>query len=295
MAIDTAAVEEVIKQNIDTVLTQPLEETSKFLSLGSRVVPTATPVTFPKINASFSVARYGESEEIVENTTTSVFDTSLALMPSTMESYKGLIRLSNESVRQASIGLDSVLTDRLVRDFQVAIDTDGFATTGDGTTAPKGIFHADWAVPSIDITDGGVAQDLDFDTLHDAIGTLMGNDAPVEGIKWIMDPTTLVKLRKIKDLQDRYIVTPDVTVSPGGYMLLGVPVVVTKRLASATVGKYVALVNPSSMIVTRDQNPTVKVLTERYAEFDELGIRVTARYDWGFIEPDANVFIEGVA
>lgn len=294
MAINTADVEAVIRENIDSVLIRPLEESSKFLSLGARIVSSAAPITFPRLAASFNVTRVGESELIPESDPNPVFDPSLRLMPSTMESYKSIVRISSESLRQASVALDSVLTDRLVRDFQVAVDDEAFSSTGDGVTTPKGLFHADWAVPTIDVGTTEAAP-LTFDVLHDALGTLLGNDAPTSGLKWLIDPQTLVGLRKVKDTSGRYILDESVSASPGGATLLGIPVVVTKRLQAATVGKRVALINPSSIVIVRDQDPTVKVLTERYAEFDELGIRVTARYDWGYLEPDANVLIEGVA
>lgn len=295
MAINTADVEAVIRENIDSVLIKPLEESSKFLSLGARIVSSAAPITFPRLAASFNVTRVGESELIPESDPNPVFDPSLKLMPSTMESYKSIVRISSESLRQASVALDSVLTDRLVRDFQVAVDDEAFSSAGDGVLTPKGLFHADWAVPTIDVSDGVTAEALTFDVLHDALGTLLGNDAPTSGLKWLIDPQTLVGLRKVKDTSGRYILDESVSASPGGATLLGIPVVVTKRLEAGTVGKRVALINPASIVVVRDQDPTVKILTERYAEFDEVGIRVTARYDWGFLEPDANVIIEGVA
>lgn len=298
MPINVSDVENLIQDNIQTALIQPLEESSKFLSIGAQIVPSSTPVTFPRLAANFSVSRYGESEEIVENDTDEVFDTPLKLMPSTLESYKGLIRLSNESLRQSSQALDSVLTNRLVRDFQTAIDADAFSDNGDGVTASKGILAASWGVPVLDVSTGGgtpVAGALTYDHLHDALGTLLGNDAPTAGLKWLLDPATLVKLRKVKDTTGRYILDESVTASPSGMTLLGVPVTVTKRLEAGTVGKRAMLINPASWVIVRDQNPTVKVLTERYAEFDEIGIRVTARYDWGVLEPAANVIIDGIA
>lgn len=295
MAINTADVEELILDNIQTTLIKPLEEASKFLSLGARVVPSSTPVTFPRLTASFNVGRVGESELIPEGDPGDVFDDSLKLLPSSMESYKTIVRISSEALRQSSVALDSVLTDRLVRDFQAAVDADAFSSGGDGVTDARGIFNPHWAIPTISVDDGTTAGVLSFDVLHDALGTLLGNDAPTSGLKWLLDPATLVKLRKVKDTAGRYILDESVAASPGGATLLGVPVVVTKRLEPGTVGKRAMLMNPSSWVVVRDQNPTVKVLTERYAEFDELGIRVTARWDWGALEPDANVIIDGIA
>lgn len=294
MPINTSDVEAVIREHLDTTLVRPLEETSKFLSLGARVIPSAAPVSIPKLVASYEVNRVGESELIPTEETADVFD-DLKLMPSTMKSYKSIIRISNESLRSSAVALDSVLSTRLVRDFQTAIDKDGFSSTGDGVASARGVFAAHWGIPNISVAEGAEAQPLTYDVLFDAIGQLEGADAPTSGLKWLLDPATLTGLRKIKDGNGRYILDESVTSAPGGGTLLGIPVVLTKRLepASAT-SKRAMLINPSSWVVVRDTDPTIKVLTERYAEYDEIGIRITARYDWGTVEPSANVILTGI-
>ena len=43
----------------------------------------------------------------------------------------------------------------------------------------------------------------------------------------------------------------------------------------------------STVAIARDTSPSVTVLNERYAEFDQVGLRVTTRYDLGLLHAEA--------
>ena len=45
------------------------------------------------------------------------------------------------------------------------------------------------------------------------------------------------------------------------------------------------LADMSQVVVVRDIAPSVTVLSERYAEFDQQAIRVVTRYDLGLLHP----------
>lgn len=47
----------------------------------------------------------------------------------------------------------------------------------------------------------------------------------------------------------------------------------------------------SQVAVVRDLNPSVTVLSERYAEYDEIGLRVVCRYDLGLLHPEGVVVL----
>lgn len=49
------------------------------------------------------------------------------------------------------------------------------------------------------------------------------------------------------------------------------------------------------MAVVRDVNPSVTVLSERYAEYDEIGLRVVCRYDLGLLHPEGVVVLTDAA
>ena len=56
----------------------------------------------------------------------------------------------------------------------------------------------------------------------------------------------------------------------------------------------VALVDFSQIAVARDLSPTVTILPERYAEFDQQAIRVMTRYDAKPLNPEAVVTLTGI-
>ncbi len=112
----------------------------------------------------------------------------------------------------------------------------------------------------------------------------------------MMTPETFVKLRKIKDTDNRYQLQPDPT-EAGVFRLLGHPVIITSRIPTVTGTPdttSVQLFDPSTVAVARDVTAEVRFLTERYADFGEIGVRVISRYDIAPTLPDAVVVLRGV-
>ena len=80
------------------------------------------------------------------------------------------------------------------------------------------------------------------------------------------------------------------------FRLFGAPVTVTSRLpVDAETQETVVLADFSQIAVARDMAPSVKILTERYADFDQQAIRVVARYDAAPLNPEAVVALTGIA
>jgi predicted phage gp36 major capsid-like protein len=126
----------------------------------------------------------------------------------------------------------------------------------------------------------------DADTLLDAIG--LASAAEVTPNRWLVNGTDFIALRKLKEQTGsaKYLLESDVTSGPT-YRLFGVPVTVTNKLPE---GKAV-LADMSQVAVARDVAPSVTILTERYAEYDEIGIRVVTRYDMGVLQAPAVIVL----
>lgn len=111
-----------------------------------------------------------------------------------------------------------------------------------------------------------------------------------------MTSREFVELRKLKDTSGRYLIQPNPT-EAGTYRLLGHGVTVTNRVSDTTgatpTGRS-ALVDFSQVAVARDVAPSVTVLSERYADFDQQAIRVVARYDVAPLNPEAVVTLTGI-
>ena len=97
-------------------------------------------------------------------------------------------------------------------------------------------------------------------------------------------------MRKLRDKNGRYILQSDVSGS-AAFRLFDVPVTVTNKLPA---GKAL-LANTKEIAVVRDQNPTMTILNERYAEYDMVGVRVTCRFDVGLLRPEGVILLESGA
>lgn len=269
MAETTATNGALLKEQVASLLVQPLEAASVVLAAGPKIFDSSGPLRIPRIAAGASVGWVGESQAIPEADVQ--FD-EVNLMPSTLKSIKTLIRFSNELARQSVVGLDAVLRQRLVTDVANKLDDallagDGAANTVRGLINQTGV-------------ETGVLDTTEPDSLLDALALASANE--VTPTHWFLSGADFYALSKIKDADGRYLIQPDLT-AEGRKVLFGVPVVVTNKLAE---GKA-ALVDMKNVAVVRDLQPSVTILSERYAEYDEQAIRVVTRYDLGLLHPEA--------
>jgi len=291
MAVGTGSASELTAEQVQHILVKPLEAKSVFLAAGPRIFDTnGSPVRIPKGGAPTAPGFVGENTVIPEVDAT--FD-EIELLPSTLQSVKTLTRYSNELARQSVVSLDAALRDRLVTDVAAKLDAQFLGAGGNGTTTPLGLF-AYSGVQNVAV--GGA---LGLDHLLDAWGLALGANVDTTALKWVMTPREFIKLRKIKQGtgSNQYVLTPDPT-QDGVFRLFGSQVIVTSRVPDLTgtpnTGRA-ALVDFSQIAVARDLAPSVKVLTERYADFDQQAIRVIARYDAKPINPEAVITLTGIA
>ena len=289
MSVKTNTVPELTQEQVQKILVQPLMEKSQFLSCGPTVINTAGPVRLPKATKydGSDLGWTGESELIPE--VNAEFD-EIHLMPSTMKSVKVITRYSNELARQSVISLDAAIKARMVGDVAAKLDTQFFSAGGDGITTPRGLFN----LPGTQTVSVGGA--LSYDVLLDAWGKALGANVNMGSLKWVMTPSDFVGLRKIKDAGGKYVMQPDVT-QDGVFRLFGSPVVVTSRVpntgGSSSTGRA-ALVDFSQVVVAQDLAPSVTILKERFADYDEQAIRVVSRYDVGALNPEAVVVLDKI-
>lgn len=290
MTNTTATAPELTAEEVATILTEPLEHRSAFLAMGPRIYDTAGPLRLPAAPAPLpldgpttdpdhALPWTGEAERIPER---DYEFGEVSLLPSTMKSVKVITRYSNELARQSVVSLEQALRDRLVRDVAAKIDAHLFSSGGDGTTTPRGLFN--WSGTQAVDTEGG---DITLDMLLDAQGLALGAAVDERSLRVVLNPGDYMKLRKLTGDDGRYIIQPDVTASSATPTLLGMPVVLTPRVTAGTA----AVLDPSAVAVARDLAPSVKVLTELYADSDEQAIRVVTRYDAAPTTPEAVVLI----
>ena len=273
MAQSTADHPELLQEQVSSLLIEPLETQSVVLAAGPRIFDTASPLRIPKLVGSGEASWTGENELISEHDIE--FD-EVQLMPSDRKSVKTLIRFSNELLRQSVIGLDSVLKTRLVADVARKLD-DAFLTGDGAEDSVTGIINQ----PDVQT---GVLDATEPDSFLDALA--LASAAEVQPNRWIISGEDFYAVRKIKDTAGKYILESDITTGTT-YRLFGVPVTVTNKLPTGTA----ILANMGEVAVARDTNPTVKLLDQRYAEYDQQAIRVTARYDLGLLRPEGVIVL----
>ena len=268
MALDTQVASELTQDQVSTILTQPLEQRSVFLAAGPTIFDTnGSPVRVPAAPGSEAdeLQWVGENELIPE---VDPEMGEMSLLPSTMKSVKTITRYSNELARQSIVSLDRVLQDRLVADVATKLDRQFLSDQGDGITTPQGMFA--WE----GVEDVDAAAGLNLDTIMAAQGIALESYVDLNRLALFIRPGDLMTLRGLKDNDGHYILNADAT-EGGGFRVLGMNVLVSSHIPAGRA----ALADMSMVAVARDLAPSVKILTERYADYDQQAIRVVARYD----------------
>lgn len=293
MSQTPVAMPELTREQVLQVLVQPLEERSIILSSGVQIIDTdGSPVRIPRLDGLTQAPTWVGPSEVIPDSTEGEFS-EITLMPRSLKSVKTITRVSDELARQAVIDVPNALRDKIVRDTAAIIDSafmigDG-AVIGGERTQPEGVLNWD-GTQSINAV--GV---LTLDDLHDAVGLALAANVNTSRLRWFMTPQQFVKLRKAKDGDDRYMITPDPT-EAGVFRLLGHPVTVTSRVPTLAdpAGTFAVLADMSTIVVARDVNAEVRFLTELYAGTGEIGIRVVSRYDIAPTLPEAIVVLRGI-
>lgn len=273
MAISTTEAQSLIQETIVPMLVEPLQAASVVLEAGPTIIDSSAPVRVPTLGDIGDPAWVGENELIPDTDTVDFGE--IELLPTERKSIKTITRVSNELIRAATQNVSTILEARLVNDVRMKLDDGLLLGDGVGNTI-TGIFNQ-----------AGTTQlehaPADPDSYLDALAAASADESTPT--TFYINGSDFYSLRKIKDANGRYIMT-------GGpaegvpYTLHGTNVIVSNKVPA---GKA-ALLNIKDVVVVRDLDPRVTLLTERYAEYDQVGIRVVTRYDLGLLRP-SNVYI----
>lgn len=278
MTETTATNPELLAEQVSSLLVQPLEAASVVLSSGPQIFDTSGVLRIPRLVSGSTPTFVGEGG-LIPDTAEVDFD-EIRLMPTTRKSLKLILKYTNELVRQSVVGIDSVLKTRLTTDVSNALDDALLAGTGASDSITGIINQTGVQTGELDVTDP--------DSLLDAIALCHAEE--VTPNRWFLSSADFIALRKIKDTTGKYILEADLTADTT-YRLFGIPVTVTNKLAA---GKAI-LVDMNQVAVARDVAPSITVLTERYAEYDMVGLRIVTRYDLGLLHPEGVVVLSAAS
>lgn len=283
MAHSSSTAPELTREQVRTILTKPLETASAFLGSGPTVIDTAGPLRMPFAPEPTDPAELewtGENELIPE------LDHEfgeMSLMPSTMKSIKVLTRFSNELTRQTFVSLDAALRARLVADVAAKVDAQLFSADGDGITTPRGMFA--WTGTQ-DVPVGGA---LKLDAILDGQALALSANVDPSRLRLFLRPSDYMALRALKDGDKRYMLEPDATAGAVS-RVLGLPVTVSPRIPEGRA----ALADMAHVVVARDVAPSVKLLDQTFAQYDQQALRVVTRFDAAPTAPEAVVTFSGI-
>lgn len=298
MAIAVSDASALTQEQIQRLLIQPLEKRSVWLSSGVRIFESdGSPLRIPMQAAGTALPFTGENTQIPEADYD--YSNEVEILPSSMKSVKVLTRLSSELVRSSVLDISSAVQERLVTDVASAIDN--AFTNGTATGSPVGVL-AGTAFSTGTTTAGTAVGKPNVDDLYDALGSALSANVNPEGLRWMMNSRDLISLHKLRSggsttTDGQYLIQPDPT-GAAQFRLLGYPVVLNQYMptngGTATNESTIVLADFSQIAVARDQDPQVTILRETFADYDQVALRVTARYDMKPLNPAAIVYLKNV-
>lgn len=275
MVNSTTTAHQLIEDQVKGILVEPLEAASVVLAAGPTVFNSSEPLRIKTLEDGFAPGWVGENEQIPDGGEADFGE--ISLMPTSRKSIKSIIRVSNELIRQSTVGVSATLQARLVKDVANALDDALLAGDGSNDTV-TGLLNqpgVQTAPMSLD----------DTDPFLDALAHMAANE--VTPTRFILNGSDFFELRKIRDNNGRYILQGG-PAEGTAYRLFETPVTVSNKLPR---GKGI-LANMADVAVVRDIDPQVTILNERYAEFDQVGVRVKTRYDLGLLRTDSVLLLE---
>ncbi len=160
-------------------------------------------------------------------------------------------------------------------------------TTGAGTTVPWGIVTRSTEGVEVPL-DSGNAANLDFDDLLELEHSVDPAYRRDPSCAWMFNDRTLKRLRKIKDLEGRYIWQPAEAAAGARPSILGYRYVVNQAMADVGIQeRSVVFGAMSRYIVRRVRELAILRLSERFAEFAQIAFVGLARFDGELIDTGA--------
>lgn len=284
MALSMKNSQELTTEQVVATLIQPLESQSIVLANGPRVYdsPTGDPLRIPSLVTVDQAGWHGENEQITEG---EADFGEVTLLPTNLKSVKVIHRFSNELARHSIVSIANTMQAAFVKRTADKIDNaflTGVSTLdGNGNRTPIGLFNQTGTQSSaLTVTTAAL-----LDTVVGAVGKLMTVEiTDFSSVRWFLNTADFLKLSKVKDSESKGFLQPDLT-KAGVFTLYGIPVVVSSRIPAGSG----LLVDMSYVAVGRDLAPSVRLLPERYADYDQLGLRVTCRMDIALLHPEAAV------
>jgi HK97 family phage major capsid protein len=137
-----------------------------------------------------------------------------------------------------------------------------------------------------------------LDNFADMVASFEAANADRERAVWFMAPRTWATVRKIKDTQSRYQLSP-VPSTAEDRSLFGLPVrtttniPITETVGTSTDCSHVLLTDMSQVVVARARDVSVELSRDYAFNADQTAVRVVARFDINLMQPLSTVLMTG--
>jgi len=281
MTNTTSSNSTLTRDQVESLLVMPLTQASTYLSVGFPVFTSSgEPIKVPSLSSMGTPGYVAEGSAIPE---VSASTDEIVLLPSTVHSVKTITRVSRELMRQSIVNVEQSFAMKMTSDIARILDAalwNGAGTAG----APLGI------AKFTGVTSAGTAIGaLTVNVLYDMQEASLEAFVPVGSTTWAMSPANLTRVRKLEDSTGQKFLQPSLSQGAPA-TLLGNPYVVTSHLPDTAI----LLFDRQQVAVGMDDRASITILDQTYANYDEVGIRVTARYDTAALNPTAIVKASGI-
>lgn len=259
-------------------LYQHLIENSAIRQTGARILRTANgnALELPKTSVYGTAALKGEGTALAEA------DPTFGKLTLGAWKYGQLLQVSNELLADSGVDMTGFIAQDLGRALGQA--TGAAFVTGDGSNKPRGVMVAVAADAgtAVQVASATVESDNLIDLMYDVIPQYRQNGF------WLMNDSTALKIRKLKNADDQYVWQPGIQVGQPD-QILGRPVVIDPNVASVgSANKSIAFGDFSRGFIIREAGGVRIERSDDYAfNTDQVTYRSVMRVDSDLIDANA--------
>jgi HK97 family phage major capsid protein len=213
MSLDTISNATFTQDQVMRMLIEPLRNQSTYLRQG---FPTFTsngePIKVPSLTTIGTATFTTQGSAIAEATAST---SEVELLPSTVWYVKRILRMSNEVVRQAVIGVQSAFSTALVNDVAEVLDkalwAGGTATSG----SPIGMLNFTGSTNAGTVAGTALASG----NLYDVEEYALVNKLEADALAWGISPKNFTRIRKMTDNYGARVLQPSLAAGAPGTLL----------------------------------------------------------------------------
>lgn len=238
---------------------------------------TGASIPWPTMNDTSN-----EGSLIGENT--QVTESEVAFDTKTLEAYKytsGVVLVSAELLQDSAIDVEGTVRSAMAE--RIGRIGNRHLTVGTGSNQPNGIVTAATAVTGV-----AAAAAITFDNLIDLFHAVDPAYRDDPSARWMFNDGTLKALRKIKDVEDRYVWQPADVRTGAPATILEKPYSINQAVAAiGASNKSVVFGAFNRYVVRMVREFAIRRLVERYADYDQTGFIGFTRLDGELLDAAA--------